>query len=207
MIIYNEDPPAEQEEEASGEEGLPFGIPDEEEPLIGLVGEITESSVQQLALMLLSFNGGGILRPAEPEETEEDIEFFISSSGGQVSEMFTIYDLMRLVQKRRDIATFGYGKVASAAVLLLAAGTKGKRYIAKNARLMIHHCSGAIGGTVPSVRSSYNEFSKVEEMMVEALAENTKLSISEIYNMLSNNTDEYFSAEEALEMGIVDKII
>ena len=121
--------------------------------------------------------------------------------------MFTIYDLMRLVQKRRDIATFGYGKVASAAVLLLAAGTKGKRYIAKNARLMIHHCSGAIGGTVPSVRSSYNEFSKVEEMMVEALAENTKLSISEIYNMLSNNTDEYFSAEEALEMGIVDKII
>ena len=207
MIIYNEDPPAEQEEEAPGEEGLPFGIPDEEEPLIGLVGEITESSVQQLALMLLSFNGGGILRPTEPEETEEDIEFFISSSGGQVSEMFTIYDLMRLVQKRRDIATFGYGKVASAAVLLLAAGTKGKRYIAKNARLMIHHCSGAIGGTVPSVRSSYNEFSKVEEMMVEALAENTKLSISEIYNMLSNNTDEYFSAEEALEMGIVDKII
>jgi len=207
MIIYNEDPPAEQEEEASEEEGLPFGIPDEEEPLIGLVGEITESSVQQLALMLLSFNGGGILRPAEAEENEEDIEFFISSSGGQVSEMFTIYDLMRLVQKRRDIATFGYGKVASAAVLLLAAGTKGKRYIAKNARLMIHHCSGAIGGTVPSVRSSYNEFSKVEEMMVEALAENTKLSISEIYNMLSNNTDEYFSAEEALEMGIVDKII
>ena len=172
-----------------------------------MVGEITESAVQQLALMLLSFNGGGILRTSEPEESEEDIEFFISSAGGQVNEMFTIYDLMRLVQKRRDIATFGYGKVASAAVLLLAAGTKGKRYIAKHARLMIHHCSGAIGGTVPSVRSSYNEFSKVEEMMVEALAENTKLSISEIYNMLSNNTDEYFSAQEALEMGIVDKII
>ena len=207
MIVYNEEPKEELEEEKTEEEGLPFGIADEAEPLLGLVGEITESAVQQLALMLLSFNGGGILRPGEPEEEEEDIEFFISSSGGQVSEMFTIYDLMRLVQKRRDIATFGYGKVASAAVLLLAAGTKGKRYIAKNARLMIHHCSGAIGGTVPTVRSSFQEFSKVEEMMVSALAECTTLSVSEIYNMLSKNTDEYFSAEEALEMGIVDKII
>jgi len=207
MIVYNEEPKEELEEEKTEEEGLPFGIVDEAEPLVGLVGEITEASVQQLALMFLNFNGGGILRPAEPEEDEEDIEFFISSSGGQVSEMFTIYDLMRLVQKRRDIATFGYGKVASAAVLLLAAGTKGKRYIAKNARLMIHHCSGAIGGTVPTVRSSFQEFSKVEEMMVEALAECTSMSISEIYNILSRNTDEYFSAEEALEMGIVDKII
>ena len=207
MIICNEETHDEEQVEDVEEQGLPFAIPDEEEPLIGLVGEITESSVQQLALMLLAFNGGGVLRPPEPEEDEDDIEFFISSSGGQVNEMFTIYDLMRLVQKRRDIATFGYGKVASAAVLLLAAGTKGKRYIAKHARLMIHHCSGAIGGTVPTVRSSYNEFNKVEQMTVEALAENTKLSVAEIYNMLSHNTDEYFSAEEALEMGIVDKII
>jgi ATP-dependent Clp endopeptidase proteolytic subunit ClpP len=206
MIIYNEEP-AEEPNDTSEEEGLPFGIADEEEPLLGLVGEITESAVQQLALMLLSFNGGGILRPSESEEDEADIEFFISSGGGQVSEMFTVYDLMRLVQNRRDIATFGYGKVASAAVLLLAAGTKGKRYLAKNARVMIHHCSGAIGGTVPSVRSSFQEFSKVEEMMVKALAECTELSVSEIYNILSKNTDEYFSAEEALEMGIVDKII
>ena len=161
MIVYNEEPKEELEEEKTEEEGLPFGIVDEAEPLVGLVGEITEASVQQLALMFLSFNGGGILRPAEPEEDEEDIEFFISSSGGQVSD----------------------------------------------ARLMIHHCSGAIGGTVPTVRSSFQEFSKVEEMMVEALAECTSMSISEIYNILSRNTDEYFSAEEALEMGIVDKII
>ncbi len=204
MIFSNE----EHEEDASSVEasGEPFAIPDEEKPLIGLVGEISEAAAQQLALMLLSFNGGGILR-AEEEERPDDIEFFISSSGGSVSEMFTVYDLMQLVQGHRDISTFGYGKVASAAVLLLAAGTKGKRYMAKHARLMLHHCSSALGGTMPTVRSSFQEFNKVEEMMVEALAEHTHLSVSEIYNILSRNTDEYFSAEEALEMGIVDKII
>ena len=185
-----------------------FGINDEEEPLLGLVGDITEAAAQQLALMLLSFNGGGILRPpSNPEQEYDDIEFFISSNGGSVTEMFTIYDIMTLVQKRRDIATFGYGKISSAAVPLLAAGTKGKRYMAKHARLMLHNCSANLGGTTPEMRTSYQELEKVEEMMIALLAEHTNLSVSEIYNIYSKNTDEYFSAEDALEMGIVDKII
>tara|TARA_Y100001963_G_scaffold35085_1_gene48913 strand:- start:1927 stop:2553 length:627 start_codon:yes stop_codon:yes gene_type:complete len=189
------------------EEGHPFGISDEEEPLLGLVGEITESAAQQIALMLISFNGGGILRPQPPEEKEEDVEFFISTPGGSLSEMFTIYDLMELLKRRRDIATFGYGKIASAGVPLLAAGTKGKRYMSKHARIMMHHCSSNVSGPHPNVRANYNELKRVEDMMVKILAEHTKLSAGEIYNIFSNNTDEYFSAEEALEMGIVDKII
>ena len=198
-----------EEDEAPIEkpEAQPFGIDDEEEPLLGLVGEVTESAAQQIALMLLSFNGGGILRPAPPEEKEEDIEFFISPPGGSLSEMFTIYDLMELVKRRRDIATFGYGKIASAGVPLLASGTKGKRHIAKNARVMLHHASSNIGGSHPNVRANYNELKTVEDMMVKILAEHTNLSAGEIYNIFSKNTDEYFSAEEALEMGIVDKII
>ena len=202
-MIYSEE---EMDDHHDEEGGLPFGIPDEEQPLIGLVGEVSEGAAQQLALMLINFNGGSILREP-PEEKEQDIEFFISSSGGSVSEMFTIYDLMCLVKNNRDIATFGYGKVASAAVPLLAAGTKGKRHIAKNARLMLHHCTSAIGGAVPNVRNSLQELNKVEEMMVEVIAEHSKLSVSEIYNIMSRNTDEYFSAQDALEMGIVDKII
>jgi ATP-dependent Clp protease protease subunit len=199
MVIYSEE---ESEEEHCGE---PFV--GGEEPLIGLVGDINEEAAQQVALMLLTFNGGKILNTDTQEEKPEDLEFFISSGGGNVSEMFTIYDLMSLVKTRRDIATFGYGKVSSAAVPLLAAGTKGKRHIAKNARLMLHHCSAATSGAEPSIRSTFNELKKVEEMMVEALATDTSLSRAEIYNILSRNTDEYFSAEEALEMGIVDKII
>ena len=200
-MIYNRD--GETDEEDSCAEPFVAG----EEPLIGLVGDINEEAAQQVALMLLTFNGGKVLNTEPQEERPEDLEFFISSSGGNVSEMFTIYDLMCLIKKRRDIATFGYGKISSAAVPLLAGGTDGKRYMAKNARLMLHHCATAASGAEPSIRSSFNELKKVEEMMVEVLAANTKLSSGEIYNILSRNTDEYFSAEEALEMGIVDKII
>ena len=197
----------EEEEPRSQDDGEPFGIDDEEEPLLGLVGDITESAAQQLALMLLAFNGGGILRPEMPEEKEEDIEFFISSAGGSLCEMFTVYDLMELVKKRRDIATFGYGKIASAAVPLLASGTKGKRHIAKHARVMLHHCSSNVSGPHPNVRANYNELKTVEDMMVQLLAKHTNMSAGEIYNIFSKNTDEYFSAQEALEMGLVDKII
>ncbi len=121
--------------------------------------------------------------------------------------MFSVYDLMRVVKGNRDIATFGYGRVYSAAVLLLAAGTPGKRYLAKNTRVMIHHCSSNASGTHPDIRANFDELKKVEDMMVEALAEHTALSVGEIYNIMSRNTDEFFSAEDALEMGIVDKII
>ena len=205
MIYNKKDATEESEEEATPLE--PF-TDEEGEPLIGLVGEITEEATQQVALMLLSLNGGKVLNVQdEEEERPEDIEFFISSGGGAVSEMFTIYDLMRLVQGHRDIATFGYGKIASAAVPLLAAGTPGKRHMAKHARLMLHHCSSNASGPIPSVRTNFNELKKVEDMMVDILAEHSKLSAGEIFNILSRNTDEYFSAEEALEMGIVDKII
>ena len=205
-MIYNhsEEEPNEPEETC----GEPFGTGDDEDPLVGLIGEITEAAAQQVAVMLLALNGN-TLRHTEPapDERPGDIEFLISSSGGSISEMFAIYDLMTLVKRRRDIATFGYGKIASAAVPLLAAGTPGKRYIAKHARIMLHHCSSHSAGPVPNVRSNYNELKKVEEMMVQTLADHSKLSAGEIYNILSRNTDEYFSAEEALEMGIVDKII
>ncbi len=140
-------------------------------------------------------------------EGTKDIEFFISSNGGSVNDMFTIYDLMELVKRNRDIATFGYGRIASAAVPLLAFGTPGKRHISKHARLMIHHCSSEVGGSHPTIRTSFAELKKVEAMMIEALAANSTVSVGEYYNIFSKNTDEYFSAEEALEMGLVDKII
>ena len=79
--------------------------------------------------------------------------------------------------------------------------------MAKNTRMMIHHCSSNAGGTHPDIRANFDELKKVEDMMVEILVDNTKLTAGEIYNILSRNTDEYFSADEALEMGFVDAII
>ena len=204
---------SENEEEIGEPEGpdaiVFYEEDDETSPsLVGLCGEINEFSLKEVALALLAFNKSRILHDDNVSfEGITDIEFFISSTGGCVNDMFGIYDLMRLVKANRHIATFGYGKVASAAVLLLAAGTPGKRHIAKNARVMLHHCSANVSGTQPHVQTSYTELKKVEGMMVEALAQNSNLSVGEIYNIFSRNTDEFFSAEEVLEMGLVDKII
>jgi ATP-dependent Clp endopeptidase proteolytic subunit ClpP len=202
-MIYSSDEEEVQEPTAEEAEAS-----EEEEPaLIGLCTDINEESMKEIVLSLLTLNGSRI-RPHEDDDEElQDIEFFISSNGGSVNDMFAIYDVMGLVKNKRDIATFGYGRVASAAVVLLAGGTKGKRHIAKNARLMIPHCSSDLGGSHPTIRSSFAELKKVEAMMIQTLAENSDLSVGEYYNIFSKNTDEYFSAEEALEMGLVDKII
>tara|TARA_B100000029_G_scaffold330209_1_gene322506 strand:+ start:2525 stop:3157 length:633 start_codon:yes stop_codon:yes gene_type:complete len=210
MKTIDEEEEAPKEAPKKTEDGdIHFSLEDipEGPPLMGLVGDLTEESSQQLAMSLLTLNGGSVLSTPEDIEDPTDIEFFISSGGGSVNDMFAVYDLMQLVKKNRDIATFGYGKIASAAVPLLAAGTKGKRYVGKHARLMLHHCATNASGPHPNIRSSFDELKKVEDMMVEVLAADTKLSVGEIYNMISRNTDEYFSAQEALEMGIVDKII
>jgi len=192
----------ESEEEILYEEERP------ESPLIGLCSDIEEESMKEIALSLLTLNEGKIIHPdGTVFEDTQDIEFFICSSGGSVNDMFAIYDLMELVKRNRDIATFGYGRVASAAVPLLASGTTGKRHIAKRARVMLHHCSSELAGSHATLRSNFTELKKVEAMMIEALAENSNLSVKEYYDILSRNTDEYFSAQEVLEMGLVDKII
>jgi len=205
-MFTNNDRP-EEEEEGQEEAHIMGPTGEKEPPLMGLVGDITEEAAQALHMSLISCNGGKILAAKEDLEDTVDIEFFISSGGGGVNDMFAVYDLMRIVKTNRDIATFGYGRVYSAAVLLLAAGSPGKRHMAKNTRMMIHHCSSNVGGSHPEIRTNFHELKKVEDMMVEALAENSALSVGELYNIMSRNTDEYFSAEEALEMGIVDKII
>tara|TARA_R110000751_G_scaffold161032_1_gene266690 strand:+ start:445 stop:1065 length:621 start_codon:yes stop_codon:yes gene_type:complete len=200
----------ENEEELTEEEAAQViaALGDDEPPLMGLGSDLTEAAAQQLAMALLQYNGGKIRSTAEDfDDDAADIEFYISSGGGSVNDMFAVYDLMNIVKTHRDIATFGFGKVYSAAVPLLAAGTKGKRYMGRNARLMMHHCSAATSGTQPDIRSTFQEMKRIEDMMVQSIADNSDLSAGEIYNILSKNTDEFFSAEDALEMGIVDEII
>tara|TARA_R100001082_G_C4360414_1_gene159058 strand:- start:1262 stop:1876 length:615 start_codon:yes stop_codon:yes gene_type:complete len=204
--MSEEDEEMEYEEEL--EEGSTLYDGEEVPSLLGLCGDVNEGALQELSLALITANHSRILN-VDPEEFEDDddIEFFISSNGGSVGDMFAVYDLMRIVKKNRDIRTYGFGKVSSAAVVLLSAGTPGKRYISKNTRLMIHHCSAAEQGPVPNLKTVYKEAAQVEEMMIQALADNSNLTVGEIYNIFSKNTDEYFSAEEALEMGFVDEII
>ena len=124
-ILSEEDIP---EEEGIEEEGHVICDEENDPPsLLGLCGEINEESLQDMSAVLIAANKNKILDIDAGEfEDVDDLEFFISSNGGSVGDMFAVYDLMRIVKKNRDIRTYGFGKVSSAAVVLLAAGTQGK---------------------------------------------------------------------------------
>ena len=200
----SEPPPAPREDEDSG---VMMALGEDEPPLMGLGSDLTESAAQNLTMALLAFNGGRVRAVPEDLDDTSDVEFYISSGGGSVNDMLAVYDLRCLVKMNRDIATLGLGKIYSAAVPLLAAGTKGKRYMGRNARLMIHHCSSNAGGSHLDIQINFDELKKVEELMVGVLVEHSNLSLDEVYEIMARNTDKFFSAEEVLEMGIVDEII
>ena len=114
---------------------------------------------------------------------------------------------MRLVREETPIHTVGIGKVLSAGVLLLAAGTKGERRIGKNCRLMLHRVLTGESGSLHSIQASVKEAEIIEHMMFEALVEETNLTMKQVKKIVSKNLDAYFSAEEAVEMGIADIIV
>ena len=215
MVIFNNDTQTEQEEEISEHQAAMVmaamaGGPEGPEPnTIGLVGDLNEESAQELYHGLMQLNGGKVFpNPVgEGEERPEDVHLLISTGGGAVYDMFGIIDIMNIVKRRRDIATLGTGKVFSAGVPLLASGTKGKRFVTRNARIMMHRCSAGNMGTTADMKASHDEMRLMEDQMVQLIAENSKLSVGEIHNMFSRNTDEYFSAQEAIEMGLADEII
>ena len=215
MVIFNNDTQADEEEEISEHQAAMVmaamaGAPEGPEPnTIGLVGDLNEESAQELYHGFMQLNGGKVFpNPVEEgEERPEDVHLLISTGGGAVYDMFGIIDIMNIVKRRRDIATLGTGKVFSAGVPLLASGTKGKRFVTRNVRIMMHRCSTASMGTTADMKSSHDEMRLMEDQMVQVIAENSKLSVGEIHNMFSRNTDEYFSAQEAIEMGLADEII
>ena len=215
MVIFNNDTQTDEEEEISEHQAAMVmaamaGAPEGPEPnTIGLVGDLNEESAQELYHGFMQLNGGKVFpNPVgEGEERPEDVHLLISTGGGAVYDMFGIIDIMNIVKRRRDIATLGTGKVFSAGVPLLASGTKGKRFVTRNVRIMMHRCSTASMGTTADMKSSHDEMRLMEDQMVQVIAENSKLSVGEIHNMFSRNTDEYFSAQEAIEMGLADEII
>jgi ATP-dependent Clp protease protease subunit len=174
--------------------------------LVGLVGEVDEEATQAILSNLIELYGGRLF-PLECEEDAPPIEFIISTSGGAVQDMFAIYDLMRLIRQDREIHTYGVGKVMSAGILLLASGTKGQRRIGKHCRIMLHHVMSGEQGPLPNLQSTFKEAHVMEKMMFEAIAAETNLTVKELRRICEKNVDKFFTAEEALKMGIVDIIV
>lgn len=135
------------------------------------------------------------------------INFYISTWGGDALSMFAIYDLMRMMRKECPIHTFGMGKVMSAGVLLLAAGTKGERKIGKNTRVMLHSVRGNHYGNIHSLQNEMDETYWIQNQLLDALVEETSLTKRKINNILNKKIDVYIGAEEAIKMGIADIIV
>ena len=142
------------------------------------------------------------------EQPERDITMIVSTYGGEVLEMFAIYDMMRMAKSDGiDIQTIGLGKVMSAGVAILAAGTKGKRKVSRNCRLMLHQASAGTMGSVFNMENELEEVKVLQEMYVRCVAENSNLSVRKIKKMFSSNSNHYISAEQAVEYGIADEVI
>lgn len=182
---------------------------DTQSRITGIYGEISEDSCKNALTDLLMAKEKlvkDLLNEEEPPPTPP-IEFIISTEGGNVQDMFSVYDCMRTIKDQIDIETFGLGKVMSAGILLLAAGTKGKRKVGKYCRLMMHSVQGGQFGSIMELETDIKEVRWYQNQFIDALASETKLSKREITNIFRRKTDTYFDAKKALEWGIVDEIV
>ncbi|MBD5544295.1 MAG: ATP-dependent Clp protease proteolytic subunit [Lachnospiraceae bacterium] len=142
----------------------------------------------------------------EAQDPGKDISLYINSPGGSVSAGFAIYDTMQYI--KCDVSTICIGLAASFGAFLLAGGTKGKRIALPNAEIMIHqpaiHGKG-ISGQATDIKIMSDHIQKSKQRLNSILAENTGKSLEEI--VLATERDNYMSAKEALEFGLIDQII
>jgi len=141
----------------------------------------------------------------ESENTDKDISLFINSPGGVVTAGMSIYDTMQFIKP--SVATFVMGQACSMGSLLAQAGAEGKRHMLPNARHMIHQPSGGAGGQATDMEIQVNEIIKMKKSLTEIYVKHN--SRGKTFEQLSADMerDKFMSAEEALEYGLIDKII
>ena len=140
----------------------------------------------------------------ESENPDKDINIYINSPGGDITALFAIYDTMQFI--RNDIATICLGQAASAAAVLLAAGTKGKRLALPHSRILLHQPHGSVGyGQVTDLELAAKEILRMRELLEHLLAKHTGQTLERVHN----DTDRDFVMEsgEALAYGIIDAVI
>ena len=139
----------------------------------------------------------------ESQDSEKDISFYINSPGGSVTAGLAIYDTMQYI--KCDVSTICMGLAASMGAFLLSSGAKGKRYALPNSEIMIHQPSGGAKGQATDIKIVADQILKTKEKLNKILAENTGKPIEVIER--DTERDNFMFAEEALEYGLVDKIL
>ena len=163
--------------------------------IVVLHGDVNEHTISHVIVQLIHL----------ANQNHKPIYLVISTYGGSVDEMFSLYDTIKFLPC--PVHTIALGKVMSAGVLLLASGVKGKRFIGRSARIMIHPVSGGMYGNVFEALNEAKEHERLQNLMTEALRQETKMSTAQIEKLMKTGHDCYITAEEAIKMGIVDGYI
>ena len=139
----------------------------------------------------------------EYKNADKDISLYINSPGGDITALFAIYDTMKFV--KNDISTFCYGQAASAAAVILAGGTRGKRYALPHARILIHQPHGGAAGQAADIEIQAKEILRMRDLLNQMVATDTGQPVEKV----ARDTDRDFimSALEAQEYGIIDEVI
>ena len=139
----------------------------------------------------------------ESEDPDKDINLYINSPGGEITGLFAIYDTMQFIKP--EIATYCMGQAASAAAVLLAAGTKGKRHSLPHARILIHQPYSGAGGQASDIEIQAKEITRMRELLEHVLSFHTGQTIEKVHK--DTDRDFIMNADEAKDYGIVDEVI
>ena len=139
----------------------------------------------------------------ESEDPDKDINLYINSPGGDITGLLAIYDTMKYIKP--DVSTFCFGQAASAAAVLLGAGTKGKRYALPHARVLLHQPWGGVGGQASDIEIQAREILRMKDMLNSMLAHDTGQTVERITK--DTDRDYIIGAEEAVEYGLIDEVI
>ncbi len=194
MTIYNYLVPTVVEQTNRGERAFDIYSRLLKERIIFLGTPIDDSIANLIMAQLLHL---------ESEDSDKDINLYINSPGGEITGLFAIYDTMQFIKP--DIATYCMGQAASAAAVLLAAGTKGKRHALPHARILLHQPYSGAGGQASDIEIQAKEINRMRELLESVLAHHTGQSIERI----NKDTDRDFimNADEAKAYGIIDEVI
>lgn len=162
--------------------------------IIMLSGEVNDTMASLVVAQLLFL---------QSEDPDKDIYVYINSPGGSITAGMAIYDTMKYIKP--DVVTICVGLAASMGQFLLTAGTKGKRFALPNSEIMMHQPLGGFQGQATDIEIHAKRILKTKERMIELIAEHTGKPIEEIRKDVER--DFFFSAEEAVEYGLIDKVI
>ncbi|MBW4720825.1 ATP-dependent Clp protease proteolytic subunit [Saccharothrix obliqua] len=164
------------------------------ERIIVLGSQVEEGIANQITAQLLLLAA---------EDPEKDITLYINSPGGSVTAGMAIFDTMQLIEP--DVATYAMGLAASMGQFLLSAGTPGKRHALPHARILMHQPSAGVGGTAADIAIQADMLTRTKQEMAELIAQHTGQPVERI--IADSDRDRWFTAQEALEYGFVDKVI